>query len=98
MKQEGIRSYLPTNESRDKSSKRKKEKPSPVNSPSNAETGSSKNLKFYFCINYRTFTKFGSEMITMINKYGDQPVSLGDRESYYEEFNTTDLQKQGKTK
>ena len=37
-------------------------------------------------------------MITMINKYGDQPVSLGDRESYYEEFNTTDLQKQGKTK
>ena len=34
----------------------------------------------------------------MIKKYGDQPVSLGDRESYYEGFNTTYPQKQGKTK
>ena len=27
-------------------------------------------------------------MITMINKNGDQPVSLGDRDSYYEDFET----------
>ena len=32
-------------------------------------------------------------MITMINKNEDQLVSLGDRKSYYEKFDTTDLQK-----
>ena len=35
-------------------------------------------------------------MITMINKNENQLVSLGDRESYYEKSDTTDLQKADK--
>ena len=30
-------------------------------------------------------------MVTIINKNGDQPVSLGDKDSYYEDFDTKDL-------
>ena len=79
----------------------KKKKTSSINSPTNVEPGCSKNtkngdLKILFYINY--CKKFRSKMITMIKKYGDQPVSLGNRESYYVGFNTTYPQKQGKTK
>ena len=37
-------------------------------------------------------------MITMINKNGDQPVSLGDRDSYYEDSETNILAKGEKGK
>ena len=40
---------------------------------------------------------FRSKMITMINKNGDQPVSLEDRESYYEAFEAINLPKIGKS-
>ena len=36
-------------------------------------------------------TEFKSEMITLINKYGDQPMSSEDRDSYYEDFETNNL-------
>ena len=31
-------------------------------------------------------TEFRSQMTTLINKNGDQPMYLGDRDSYYEDF------------
>ena len=37
--------------------------------------------------------EFRSEMITMINKNGDLPMSLGDRNSYYNDFETNNLLK-----
>ena len=37
-------------------------------------------------------------MITMINKNGNQPVSFGDWEFYYEGFDATNPQKTGKSK
>ena len=37
--------------------------------------------------------EFRSEMLTLINKNGDQPMSLGDRDSNYEDFETNDLPK-----
>ena len=44
-------------------------------------------------------TEFRSDMITLIIKTGDQPMSLGDRDSYYEDFETNNLSKgqKGKT-
>ena len=38
-------------------------------------------------------TEFRSEMITMINKNGDLPMSLGDRNSYYNDFETNNFLK-----
>ena len=37
-------------------------------------------------------------MITLINKNGDQPISLGDRDSYYEDLETNNLLKGEKDK
>ena len=37
-------------------------------------------------------------MITFINKNGDQPMSLGERDSYYEDFQTNTLPKGEKGK
>ena len=37
-------------------------------------------------------------MITLINKIGDQPVSVGIRDSYYEDFVTDNLPKEEKSK
>ena len=83
----------------------KREKVSPVSSSSNAEPGYSKkpwNEDFInsisALINTR-LTEFRSEMITLINKNGDQTMSLGDRNSYYENFETKNLPKgeKGKT-
>ena len=37
-------------------------------------------------------------MITFINKNGDQSMSLGDRDSYYEDFETNNFSKQKKAK
>ena len=71
-----------------------REKVSPVNSSSNAEPGCSKNCQNEDLINSIStlintrLAEFRSEMTTMINKNGDQPVSLGDRDSYYEDFET----------
>ena len=70
-----------------------REQVSPVNSSSNAEPGYSKNFqskKISALINTR-LTEFRSEMITVVNKYGDQPVSLWDRDFYYEDFETNKL-------
>ena len=43
-----------------------------------------------------TFTEFRSKMITLINKNGDQPMSLGDRDSNYEDFETNNLHTQSR--
>ena len=82
-----------------------REKVSPVNSSSNAEPGYSKKLQNEDLINSISalintrLTEFRSEMITLINKNGDQPMSLGDRDSYSEDFETNNLPKgeKGKT-
>ena len=74
-----------------------REKVCPVNSSSNAEPGYSKNSQNENLINSVSalinarLTEFRSEMVTMINKNRDQPVSLGDKDSYYEDFDTKDL-------
>ena len=58
------------------------------NLSSNEETGYSKNSQSKDLINSNSvlvntrLTGFRSEIITMINKNGDQRMSLGDRESY----------------
>ena len=76
-----------------------------INSHSaNAEPGCSKNSQKGDLINSisvliaERLAVFRSEMITVINKNLDKSVCLGDRESYYEGFDTTDLQKVGKEK
>ena len=72
--------------------KEEREKVSQVNSSSNAEPGYSEKLHnedLIYSISPLTntrLTEFRSEMITLINKNGDQPMSLGDRDSYYEDF------------
>ena len=43
-----------------------------------------------------TFTEFRSKMITLINKNGDQQMSLGDRDSNYEDFETNNLHTQSR--
>ena len=64
-----------------------KKKVSPVNSSSNAEPGYLKKSQNADLINSistlinKRLTEFRSEMITKINKNGDQPVSLRDRDS-----------------
>ena len=69
-----------------------REKVSPVNSSSNAEPGYSKepqneDLTDSISVLISTkLTEFRSQMTTLINKTGDQPMSLGDRDSYYEDF------------
>ena len=66
-----------------------REKVSPVNSSSNAEPGYSKKPQNEDLINSISalintrLTEFRSEIITLINKNGDHPMSLGDRGSYY---------------
>ena len=42
--------------------------------------------------------EFKSKMINMINKNVDQPMSLGDRGSYYESFETNNVSKREKDK
>ena len=82
-----------------------REKVSPVNSSSNAEPGYSEKPQNEDLINSISalintrLTEFRSEMITRINKNGDQPMSLEDRNSSYEDFETNDLPKgeKGKT-
>ena len=82
-----------------------REKVSPVNSSSNAEPGFSKKLQNEDLINSISalintrLTEFRSEMITLINKNGDQPMSLGARDFYYEDFKANNLSKgeKGKT-
>ena len=76
-----------------------------INSHSaNAELGCSKNSQKGDLINSisviiaERLAVLRSEMITVINKNRDKSVSLGDRESYYEGFDATDLQKVGKEK
>ena len=74
-----------------------REKVSPVNSSSNAEPGYSKKPQNEDLINSISalintrLTEFRSEMITLINKNGDQPMSIGDRDSYYEDFEANNL-------
>ena len=81
-----------------------KEKVSPVISPSNAEPGYSGKPHNEDLINSISalittrLTEFRSEMITLTNKNGDQPMSLGDRDSYYEDFETNNLPKAEKGK
>ena len=76
-----------------------REKVSPVNSSLNAEPGCSKNSQNEDSINSISalintkLTEFRSAMVTLINKNGDQPLYLGERDSYYENFETNNLQK-----
>ena len=71
---------------------------------SNAEPGYSKKPKIEDLINSIStlinmrLTEFRSEIITLINKNGDQPMSLGDRDSYYEDFEASNLPKGEKDK
>ena len=72
-----------------------REKVSPVNSSSNVEPDSSKKkiqnkgvINSIFALINKRLAEFRSEMITLINKNGDQPISLGDKDSYYEDFET----------
>ena len=82
-----------------------REKVSPVNSSSNLEPGYLEKPQNEDLINSISalintrLTEFRFEMITMINKNGDQSMSLGDRDSYYEGFETNNLRKgeKGKT-
>ena len=84
---------------------KEREKVSPVNSSSNLEPGYSEKPQNEDLINSISalintrLTEFRFEMITMINKNGDQSMSLGDRDSYYEGFETNNLRKgeKGKT-
>ena len=75
---------------------------SPVNSSSNTEPSYSKKPQNDDLINSISalidtrLTEFKSEMITMINKNGDQPMCFGDRDSYYEDFETNNLPEGGK--
>ena len=79
-------------------------KVSPVNSSSNPEPGYSKKpqnedlIKSISALINTRLTEFRSEMITLINKNGDQPMSLGDRDSYYEDFEANNLPKGEKDK
>ena len=82
-----------------------REKVSTVNSSSNAELGYSKKTtqnedlinSISALINIR-LTEFTSEMITLMYKNGDQPMPLGDRNSYYEDFEANNLSKAEKGK
>ena len=82
--------------------KEEREKVSQVNSSSNAEPGYSEKLQnedLIYSISPLTntrLTEFRSEMITLINKNGDQPMFLGDRDSYSETNNLPKTEK-GKT-
>ena len=92
----------PSNENRSNHVNEEREKVSRVNSSSNTEPGYSEKPQDLInsisaLINTR-LTEFRSEMITLINKNGDQPMSLGDRDSYYEDFETNNLPKAEKGK
>ena len=84
--------------------KEEREEVSQVNSSSNAEPGYSEKLQnedLIYSISPLTntrLTEFRSEMITLINKNGDQPVPLGDRNSYYEDLETNNVPKAEKGK
>ena len=81
-----------------------REKVSPVISCSNAEPGYSKKSQNEDLINSISalintrLKEFRSEMITLINKNGIQPMSVGDRDSYDEDFETNNLPKADKEK
>ena len=81
-----------------------REKVSPVNSSSNGEPSYSKKPQNKDLINSISvlinsrLTEFRSEIITMMNKNGDQSMSLENRDSYYEDFETNSLPKAKKGK
>ena len=81
-----------------------REKVSPVNSSSNGEPSYSKKPQNKDLINSISvlinsrLTEFRSEIITMMNKNGDQSMSLENRGSYYEGFETNNLPKAKKGK
>ena len=81
-----------------------KEKVYSVNSSSNAELRYLKKPQNENLINSISalintkLTEFRFEMITIINKNGDQPMSLGYRDSYYKDFETNNLPKGEKEK
>ena len=75
-----------------------------VNSSPKAEPGYSKDSQnedlihsIFALINIR-LTEFRFKMITMINKNGDQPVFLGNRDFYYTDFEANNLPKGEKCK
>ena len=76
-----------------------REKACPIYSSSNAEPRCSKNshnghwINFILALISECLAEARSELTTMINKNSDQPVSLGDSDSYCERFHTTDPQK-----
>ena len=88
----------------DNPSIRGRENFSPVNSSWNAEPGYSKIswnedlINSISAVINTKLTEFSSEMITIIYKNGDQPVSLGDMNSYYEDFEINNLPKREKGK
>ena len=55
------------------------------------------SYEFYFCTNCWTFDTV-TKWYHSDKQNRDKSVSLGDRESYYEGFDTTNLQKVGKEK
>ena len=92
----------PSNENRSNHVNEEREKVSRVNSSSNIEPGYSEKPQDLInsisaLINTR-LTEFRSEMITLINKNGDQPMSLGDRGSYFENVEATNLPRAEKGK
>ena len=77
-----LRITSPPMKKRTTNASEEREKVSPVNSSSNVAPGYSENFqnkKISALINTR-LTEFRSEMITVVNKNGDQPVSLWDRD------------------
>ena len=77
-------------------------KTSSINSHSNAGPGSSKNsqngdlMNSISVLTAERLTQWQNDHSDKQNR--DKSVSLGDRESYYEGFDTTNLQKVGKEK
>ena len=77
---------------------------SPVNSSSNAEPCYPKKPQNEDLINSISalintrLPEFRSEMMTLINKNGDQTISLGHRDSYYKDFETNNSPKQKKAR
>ena len=73
-----LRITSPPMKKRTTNASEEREKVSPINSSSNVAPGYSENFqnkKISALINTR-LTEFRSEMITVVNKNGDQPVSL----------------------
>ena len=103
--QEGIKHYFPSNEKKKTTHvNEEREKVSPANSSSNVEPGYSKKSQNEDLINSISalintrLKEFRFEMIPLINKNGIQPMSVGDRDSYDEDFETNNLPKADKEK